>query len=111
MLQKRYFDLRLSDNGEGEAIDQNICPDKREAKFPGSTEMIRTWFDGLSMKALDRDPALDLPCSQTVKDGMKQECEDSIRPLTRNVESTFHQIEIHSLQWTRHFFCHSMISG
>lgn len=69
-------------------------------KFPGSTEVIRKWFHGLFMKASDRDPALDLPFSETVKDGMKKECEDSIRPLTRNVESPFHQTEIHSLQWT-----------
>lgn len=32
------------------------------------------------MKALDRDPAPDLPGTQSVKDGMKEECEDSIRP-------------------------------
>lgn len=63
--------LCLSDNSEGKASDQNNCPDKTEAKFPVSTEMIRKWFDPLSMKALDSYPALDLPCRQTVKDRVK----------------------------------------
>lgn len=61
----------LSDNSEGKASDQNNCPNKKEAKFPVSTETIRKRFDPLSMKALDSYPALDLPCTQTVKDRVK----------------------------------------
>lgn len=43
---------------------------KKKARFPLFTEKVRRQFDPLSMKT-----AVDLPCTQTLKDGVKQECD------------------------------------